>query len=361
MTDVALGSILLGRWVTGCPRFWIGLGNLESKILADTLASQAIHQPIYVCGLARSGSTLLLEILVAHTGTASHRYQDFPFIFTPYWWNTVLKLVPFQDRRLRERPHADGMMVNAASPEAMEEMLWNAFFPNLHSLTSSQMMDAATANPAFERFYREHVQKLLLVRKASRYIAKGNYNLTRMCYLLKLFPDARFVVPVREPAAHIASLMRQHRHFCDAGHRNPRIVQHMGATGHFEFGLDRRPIHTGNQLAIDAIISAWNAGEEVRGWALYWNMLHDAVLQQFNADQTLRDAVLWVPFEKLCDAPRDTIARIVEHCRLTPEAAVTDRYAAAIRRPGYYDPGFSVCERETIAGITQATAQALGY
>jgi len=353
--------MLLARWVTGCPRFWIRLGNFESRILGDALTTRTIHNPIYVCGLARSGSTLLLEILAAHKGTASHRYQDFPFIFTPYWWNTALKYVPFQDRSLRERAHGDGMMVNAASPEAMEEILWNGFFPKLHDVSTSQMLGANTTNAAFERFYREHIQKLLLVRGASRYVSKGNYNVTRMRYLLTLFPDARFIVPVREPASHIASLMRQHARFCEAGRRNPRIVRHMSASGHFEFGLGRRPIHTGNQKAVDDIRAAWAAGHEVRGWALYWNMLHDALSHQLAADETLRNAVMLVPFETLCASPSETISRMTEHCRLTPDTSLSTAYAASIQHRRYYDPGFSADDQKTIAGITQKTAQRLGY
>ena len=53
----------LGRAVSAYPEFWIRLGNLESGLLP--LAEPAIHAPIYVCGLARAGSTMLLETLAA--------------------------------------------------------------------------------------------------------------------------------------------------------------------------------------------------------------------------------------------------------------------------------------------------------
>ena len=108
------------------------------------------------------------------------------------------------------------------------------------------MLDAATSNPAFERFYADHLKKILLVRGGQRYLSKGNYNLTRFAYLLKLFPDARFIVPVRDPRWHIASLMKQHRLFCAEERRDPRILKHMQRAGHFEFGLDRRAINVGD-------------------------------------------------------------------------------------------------------------------
>ena len=94
---------------------------------------------------------------------------------------------------------------------------------------ASQVLDAATSNPAFERFYADHLKKILLVRGGQRYLSKGNYNLTRFAYLRKLFPDARFIVPVRDPRWHIASLMKQHRLFCAEERRDPRILKHMRA------------------------------------------------------------------------------------------------------------------------------------
>ena len=78
------------------------------------------------------------------------------------------------------------------------------------------MLDRQTSHPAFESFYRDHIRKLLRVRGGRRYLAKGNYNVTRLEYLLQLFPDARFVIPVRDPRWHIASLIKQHALFCPA-------------------------------------------------------------------------------------------------------------------------------------------------
>ena len=61
----------------------------------------------------------------------------------------------------------------------------------------------------FEAFYRTNIKKLLQSRKAERYLAKNNYNVSRMEYLLQLFPDTKFVVMIRNPFDHIASLAKQ--------------------------------------------------------------------------------------------------------------------------------------------------------
>lgn len=58
---------------------WIRLGSIESALLDGALADVRIDRPIYVTGLARSGTTILLETLARHPNVATHRYRDFPF------------------------------------------------------------------------------------------------------------------------------------------------------------------------------------------------------------------------------------------------------------------------------------------
>jgi hypothetical protein len=57
-----LFSGFVHRW----PRLWIRLGNLESWLLSTRLEGVKIDRPVYVAGLARSGSTILLEFLASH-------------------------------------------------------------------------------------------------------------------------------------------------------------------------------------------------------------------------------------------------------------------------------------------------------
>jgi len=235
----ALGG-LVQRW----PAFWLWLGRLESSRLAEQISQVPIRMPIYVCGLARSGSTLLHEVISSHPGVATHRVKDYPMVFTPYWWRrATAKLRP---QPPRERAHQDRVMITTDSPDALEEMLWMAFFPRCHDPSVANVLGAQESHPAFESFYRLHIRKLLLAEGATRYTAKANYHIARLPYLARLFPDARFVIPVRAPATHIASLMRQHQLFSQGQRKHPRALAYMRRSGHFEFGLDRRPIHLGD-------------------------------------------------------------------------------------------------------------------
>lgn len=350
----------LGGLVERWPRFWIGLGNLETRLLDDALAEAPITAPIYVAGLARAGSTLLLEVLDWHPDTGSHRYRDFPLLHTPHLWNRFLDRVPRRPQAPAERAHRDGIMVTADSPEAFEEVLWMAHFPELHDPDRSAVLAAHTANPAFEVFYRDHLRKLLRLRGATRYLSKANYNITRLEYLLRLFPDARFVIPVRDPVWHIASLMKQHRLFCRGQAGNPRARVHLRRAGHFEFGRDRRPINAGDAQCSAQIQALWRNGEEVEGWARYWNHLHAWLADRLAHDAALRAASLVVHYQALCERPEATLRALFEHCRLTPVPALLERARQRIHFPDYYRPQFERREIELIRRLTGETAQRLG-
>jgi hypothetical protein len=351
---------VLGGWVTRHPKAWRRLGDLETRLLADELAAIPLEAPIYIAGLARSGSTLLLEILDRHPDTVSHRYQDYPMLFTPYAWQRFLERVPRRPAAPTERAHADGIQVTPQSPEAFEEMLWMAFFDDLHRPGKSAVLDADTSNPGFESFYRDHLRKLLLLRGGRRYLSKGNYNVTRLTYLLRLFPDARFVLPVRDPVWHIASLMKQHRLFLRGEQTHHRAVTHLQRVGHFEFGADRRPIDPGDAAAIEQIQALWTSGAEVEGWARYWSLIHHYLADRLDAEPRLADATLVVGFEALCRQPVDGLRRLFEHCRLDAPDSLIEAEAARIHLPTYYRPEFSEPEIALIRDLTADAAARVG-
>ena len=347
----------LGGHIERHPSLWIRLGDMESRFLRDDLAALRIDAPIYVAGLARSGSTFLLEALASHEDTVTHRYKDFPPVFTPYWWNRFLGFMPKKKAPPTERAHKDGIVITEESPEAFEEALWMAFFPKLHDPHSSSMLGRDDKNPGFIAFYRDHIKKLLAVRGGKRYLSKGNYNLTRLAFLQNSFEDARFVLPIRAPAWHIASLIKQHRLFKNGLANNRRALDHMRRVGHFEFGPDRRPIHVGDDQAIEAIQELWAAGSEVEGQARYWAHLHGKIADQLETDDKLRDAVLVVSYEDLCASPRLMVERLFAHCQLEISTDTADEIAARVQFPGYYQPNFSEAELAMINEITGPVAK----
>jgi hypothetical protein len=350
--QVSRSTDILGRLAERYPALMLRLGRWESAWAADELAGQAIDRPIYVTGLARSGTTILLELLAAHPDIATHQYKDFPLVAIPLWWNWFLERASPGDGTPVERAHKDGIAVTPAIPEAMEETLWMAFFADCHDPAVSNVLGEHDSAPDFEAFYRDHIRKLLMVRQGKRYLAKGNYNVSRLGYLRKLFPDARFVVPVRDPVGHIASLIKQHRLFCAEEANDPRIQDHMRRSGHFEFGLDRRPINFGDSKRVQQILAA----SEIEGQALYWASVYGFVADLVEGDPALARQMLLIDYEELCAEPGRVLAQLYRHCELKVAEATIAEQAARIGAPRYYRPEFTEAETRLIRAATDPTA-----
>ena len=350
----------LSGFVERSPRFWLRLAEWETR-LADLDDTDAVSEPpVYVTGLARSGSTILLELLARHSHFATHRYRDFPLLFTPRLWNWFLDRAARNPPPAAERAHADGIAVTPESPEAFEEVIWMAFFPDLHRPDRSAILGDQTRNPAFAAFYRDHIRKLLQLRGGRRYLAKGNYNVTRLEYLARLFPGARFLIPVRDPVWHIASLMKQHKLFSNAEKADPAVLRHMQRSGHFEFGLDRRPIHTGDGDALAEVRDHWAAGRELEGWAAYWSIVYGYVADLLERRPDIRSATLVLRYEDLCRSPREWMAQTLAHCGL-PCENLLELAAERLHEPSYYRPCFSAGELDRLRQATRTTASRFGY
>jgi len=332
---------------------WRWLGDIESRVLADEIRDTAISKPVYVCSLARAGTTIVTELLESHPGLTSHRYSDFPNIWTPYWRNHLLQQTRSKPPAMGERAHGDRIQVSNDSPEAVEEILWMAFFKDLHKPSTPNVLDGNIINNVFDRFYSDHIRKLLCVRQTGRYLAKGNYNISRLGYILRLFADARFVIPIREPASHIASLIKQHQRFTRADDLDRRVGLQLSLAGHFEFGPHRTCINFGRDSASTEILSDWQSGREVEGWAKYWASTYSFLADQLSESSDMARACLLFRYEDLCTRSERIIDVITGHCELATAdfSDSREKFVRKLTLPDYYKPSLSSDELKLIESI----------
>ncbi len=351
----------LGATLSAHPRWWQRLARIESNLLRDRIDALAIRGPLYVTGLAGSGRAGLTQILAAHADTASHDDRDLPLIYTPWLWNRYLGRAAAGLDLSVDRADRDRLSQLPARTQASEEPLWMGFFPHLHRPGASDVLGFMTDAPAFEDFYRDHLRKLLLLRGGHRYLAQGSHHSTRIEYLLNLFPDARFVLAVREPGAQIAELLRQHAR-CAARHRaDPRLRQRMRRQGHFELGLDRRPIHIGDGEQAAATAEAWRLGREAEGYARAWDDLYRFVADRMEAMPALREAILVVRHEDLRDQPERSLGALFAHCDLDVTPADIQRCVAQLPRGDGDGPRLDDTAQRVIERVTARTAARFGY
>ncbi len=335
------------------------IADWETSLLAARLACVRIEKPVFITGLARSGTTLLLELLATVEGAATHRYRDFPFLMIPYFWNRYLDRFPVEQEPV-ERAHKDRIFVTRENPEAMEEPLWQAFFPRFHSTTAVHRLTAADGDPDFERFYRAHLRKILLIRGGTRYFAKGNYHVPRIEYLAHLFPDARFIVPIRHPLTHVHSLVRQHQLFCSYAAADARVPRYLEAAGHFEFGPQRRPIRLDGREG-DRILEAWSRGDDYLGYSIQWKELYHFVETLRTADRDLARRILVVRYEDLCDQPEATMERLLGDIEV--ERACASRVLAQLKTvsKSQHIPRLDDGQHRAILAEVGEVAEVFGY
>lgn len=353
MSDVRVpwGLYFQTRFFAATRRLWRRLGDLESKVVREETEQWVVDRPIYITSLPRSGTTIVTEMLAQHPELTCHRYSDFPNLWTPYWRNYLLGKSRFQAPKKVERAHQDRIYVSHDSPEAVEEVLWMSFFSSRHDASASQLLDGRLRNGEFDRFYQQHILKLLAVRNANRYLAKGNYNISRIRYILALYPHAKFLIPVRDPVQQIASLMKQHDLFTGASRQDPRIPLQLALSGHFEFGPRRIPVNFGNPEVTRAIIDCWQHGREAEGWSRYWAETYQHVVGQLEEFPELRKACLLFRYEDLCTHSERLIDTILEHCELpqTGFESIRKEYISRLSPPDYYPINFSPDELRQIA------------
>ncbi len=348
---VPSGLYFQSRFFAASSGLWRWLADLESKIVHQEIEQRVVDRPVYIASLPRSGTTILTEMLEQHPDLTSHRYSDFPNVWTPYWRNYLLQKSRRHAPKMQERAHQDRIEVSNDSPEAVEEVLWMYFFPCRHEAAVNQVLDGQLLSSKFDLFYKQHILKLLAVRNANRYLAKGNYNISRMRYILALYPDAKFLIPVREPVQHVASLAKQHALFTRASQEDARVPLQMAMSGHFEFGPRRVPVNFGNQQATQAIIDCWQQGREAEGWARYWAEAYQHIQDQLEEFPEVRKACLLFRYEDLCTHSASLIDTILEHCELPENGfeAIRTEFINRLSPPDYYQVDFSTDELSQIA------------
>lgn len=197
------------------------------------------HQPhVFVTGLARAGTTILMRLLYRTGAYRSLTYRDMPFVLAPNLWSGIRKMSP-KDMTAEERAHGDGILIDFDSPEALEEVFWRVTCGN--DYIREDRLVPMSADRDAENDFRDYIALLLRQHPGKRYLSKNNNNILRLSSLVRCFPNATVVIPFREPLQHAYSLMRQHRNFLERHRRDRFSRKYMTWLAHHEFGQDHRP------------------------------------------------------------------------------------------------------------------------
>ena len=280
--------------------------------------STAPRKPTYVAGLARAGTTILLEALYSTNEFVTLTYRNMPFVMAPTLWSRI-SAAHRRESALSERAHGDGLEVGFDSPEAFEEVFWLTVTKG--AFIRESCLEAHTVDDASLHDYRRYVGSILGAARSphKRYLAKNNNNVLRLASLQRAFRDAYVIVPFRNPHDHATSLLRQHRRFCETHAVDPFARRYMSWLGHFEFGLDMKPFRFGDSPKT----SAGEAGS-LDYWVAYWSYVYEHVIA------THGDRVIFFDYDGLLAEPERTLATLAERIGV-PESGLIG-FAMRIRR-----------------------------
>ena len=231
---------------------------------------------IFIAGLARSGTTILLNAIHKSHEFSSLTYRDMPFVMSPNFWSKFSRNK--KSNEFSERAHGDGIKVSMDSPEAFEEVFWMTF--------DKEEDDCANKFELYVRLINQKYQK-------KRYLSKNNQNIKRIEFITKVFPNAKILIPFRDPLQHANSLLTQHKRFIEVSKEDKFISKYMKWIGHTEFGSNYKPIYANDINFTDNL--------DINHWIEQWYLTYkNSFKSHYNNSN-----VHFVSYENLCR---------VEHC-----------------------------------------------
>ena len=234
-----------------------GLYEIEKLVFLkkNYLTSTQNQKHVFITGLPRSGTTCVLNYIFNNGDYASLKYKNMPFLFSV---NINSKVYHQKDFDPIIRAHNDRISFNLNSPEAFDEVFFNAF--NSHELKYEII---------------NYISLILKFYDKNTYLSKNNKNYQRINFLKSIFPNAKFIIPFRHPLQHSISLLNQQNNFTKLQNDEKFILNYMNFLGHNEFGLNHKP---------------WFKPEfyfnenDINYWLEQWTKFYDFIYQKHKDD-----------------------------------------------------------------------------
>jgi hypothetical protein len=221
----------------------------------------SVDNHVFVMGLARAGTTILLEALYNSDKFASLSYLNMPFLLSPNLWRTIRQKSINKDKI--ERAHGDSIMISTDSPEAFEEVFWKT-------------LSRQDANEQFKNY----IQLILHSYQKQRYLSKNNQNISRIDTIQKLLPNSKVLIIFKHPINHATSLLKQHKAFSKAQKKDKFIKNYMDWIKHSEFGLSYKPIVSEGLI--------YNDSNHINHWLEQWYLIHINLIKKYkNTDNVI--------------------------------------------------------------------------
>ena len=262
---------------------------------------------VFITGLARSGTTILMRCLYETGLFRSLTYLDMPFVLMPNIWKQMAGKKP--SAVYKERAHLDKIMIGFDSPEALEEIFWRIFCSEEY-IFDNRLQLHYIDNEIVKKF-KTYINNILLSgnNTQTRYLSKNNNNILRLQQLQQQMPNAQFIIPFREPLQHALSLLNQHLHFSKIQHHDKFSLAYMNWLGHFEFGLNQKSFFLSDENIFEEMKKYTKTG--VNFWLLNWKNYYKYVNEHFT------DEVIFFNYEEFCNNPSGVMSKLFDKIKIS--------------------------------------------
>lgn len=151
-----------------------------------------INKPIFIIGVARSGTTILSKLFTQHKDTAYFENYSSRYYRKPWMFRFIPMLMKYQKFRY-----------GIDRPEPSEGWVFDRFYRHLDYLDEKQVTNE------IKKYYTNAIKYQLKAFNAKRFVNKNPRSCLRIRWLNEMFPDAFYIAIWREPKSIISSMYEQ--------------------------------------------------------------------------------------------------------------------------------------------------------
>ncbi len=280
--------------------------DLDQNLIGSKRPDIGLKQHVFVAGLARSGTTILMRHIYSSNSFVSLTYRDMPFILAPNFWRLFSKYSN-RNSEQRERAHGDGIKIDSQSPEALEEVFWRVFCQESY-VRKDTLVSMQADKQVIGKFVR-YIEAVLHESKSKshrRYLSKNNNNILRLPSILEAFPNAIAIIPFRSPLKQANSLLTQHARFSERSKNNTFELSYMNWLVHHEFGGNHK------RFQFEGFSPTFNNEFTLDYWLELWIHVYRHLIQ--NAPPN----AIFLSYDMLCENG-NLVARLNSHLNINFE------------------------------------------
>ena len=264
------------------------------------LKTLSANQNVYISGMARAGTTVLMQYLGQIEQFKSLSYRNLPFLFLPKTWMSLTKKNKIKEK---ERIHQDGIEHSLSSYEALEEPFWRNFI-------GEKYIKDITINyhTLDEKLFDHYNSFRRLVAGTKIYLAKNNNHLLRAESLhdldKKIGNSTKTIIPFRDPFEQSRSLLKQHKLLSGLQKEDEFTLDYMNFLVHHEFGLDHKVSVLGDET--EFFQGSQNRGT-IEYWLEIWYLFYQEAYLKFS---NLEDFHFFC-YENFVDHPKSSLENLL--------------------------------------------------